>query len=334
MAKMAEFSQVGGPDVLQIVDREVALPTSDEVQIEMRAAGLNRAEHMFLAGQYLVRPDFPSRIGIEGSGVISAVGANVEHLKIGDEVSIIPTFSLESYGVIGEVSNVPASAVIPKLKVLSFAEAAAAYVPYLTAWGLLILYGGMRVDPRKTVVITAATSSVGIAAIQLIKCLGGKSIAITRLEAKRAQLAQHKPDSIIVLETDDLNESLLRATDGVGYDLAIDAVGGSFLDQLAETAAYEALIMQYGLLSLKPTPIPMIPTATKALAYRGFHVIHDVCQKPKRLSEALGFIERHLQNGNLKPVIASPRFQLEEIRSAYACMEESNHIGKIVVEVR
>ena len=101
MTKIAQFDEIGPPANLTIVDRPLPVPKPEEVQVAMKIAGLNRAELMFLNGTYIVQPNLPSMLGIEGAGTVHATGRNVRNVAIGDRVAIVPTFSAEKYGVLG-----------------------------------------------------------------------------------------------------------------------------------------------------------------------------------------------------------------------------------------
>src|SRR5713226_6140841 len=105
MARVVRFHKVGGPEVLQIEDVPVPPPGKGEVQIKIKAIGLNRAESMFRRGQYLESPKLPARLGYEAAGTVSAFGPGVQGFKIGDVVSTIPSFSQNDYGIYGELAN-------------------------------------------------------------------------------------------------------------------------------------------------------------------------------------------------------------------------------------
>src|SRR5262249_55811221 len=111
MARVVRFHKVGGPEVLQIDDVEVSPPGKGEVQIRVKALGLNRAESMFRRGQYLEEPKLPARLGYEAAGTVAAIGPGVKGFKVGDAVSTIPSFSLNEYGLYGELANAPIHAV-------------------------------------------------------------------------------------------------------------------------------------------------------------------------------------------------------------------------------
>lgn len=125
MTKAVRFHRTGDADVLQIDEVVVNPPAAGEVQIEVKALGLNRAEIMYRTGHYVIDPVFPAQAGYEAAGVVRAVGAGVKDFAAGDTVSVIPSFSFAEYGMYGEVVNAPAHAVVKHPANLSFEEAAA-----------------------------------------------------------------------------------------------------------------------------------------------------------------------------------------------------------------
>src|SRR5436305_13223408 len=155
MARVVRFHETGGPEVLRVEQAEVPPPGAGEVQISVKALGLNRAESMFRRGQYLEEPRLPARLGYEAAGTVAAVGPGVQGFKVGDAVSTIPSFSLNDYGLYGELANAPAHAVTRHPASLSWGEAAAVWMQYLTAYGALIGVG--RLTRGDTVVIPAAS---------------------------------------------------------------------------------------------------------------------------------------------------------------------------------
>src|SRR5262245_22733521 len=146
MARVVRFHKTGGPEVLRIEDLEVPPPRKGEVQINIKALGLNRAESMFRSGQYLEDPRLPARLGYEAAGTVAAIGPGVQGFKVGDAVSTIPSFSLNEYGLYGELANAPVHAVAHHPASLSWVEAAAVWMQYLTAYGALIDIGTLNKD--------------------------------------------------------------------------------------------------------------------------------------------------------------------------------------------
>ncbi|MCZ6731253.1 MAG: alcohol dehydrogenase catalytic domain-containing protein, partial [Gammaproteobacteria bacterium] len=178
MPKIVRFHETGGAEVLKLEDLPLAEPGEGEVRLKVEAIGLNRADVMFRQGQYLQNPKPPSRLGYEAAGTIDAVGPGVSGVQKGDRVSTIPSFSMGEYGVYGESAIVPVYAVARYPNNLSAVEGAAIWMQYLTVFGALIEFGQLKKDD--SVLITAASSSVGLAAIQITKAAGALAIATTR----------------------------------------------------------------------------------------------------------------------------------------------------------
>ena len=124
MARVVRFHEAGGPEVLKIEEIDVPPPGKGEVQIGVKALGLNRAESMFRRGQYVEQPRLPARDGYEAAGPVTAIGEGVRGINPGDAVSTIPAFSLNQYGVYGDLVNVPAHAVAHHPASLSWEQAA------------------------------------------------------------------------------------------------------------------------------------------------------------------------------------------------------------------
>ncbi|VEE35519.1 quinone oxidoreductase, NADPH-dependent [Escherichia coli] len=224
MSKVITFNRTGGPEVLEFVDVQVPAPTAGEVQIRVHAIGINRAEIMYRNGQYVIEPEFPARLGYEAAGVVQAVGENVDEFTIGDLVSVIPSFMFNEYGMYGEVVNAPVHAIVKHPENLSFEEAAASWMMYVTAYGALVEYGNLQAG--QNVVIRAASSSVGLAAIQIANMLGANPIALTRTSEKSEMLLKAGAAAVIATAELDMVAEINRTTDGVGAHIVFDPVGG------------------------------------------------------------------------------------------------------------
>ena len=329
MPRIVRFHKTGEAEVLQLEEMPLVEPGEGEVRLKVEALGLNRAEVLFRQGMYLETPQLPSRIGYEAAGVVDAVGSGVGDIKIGDRVSTIPSFSMGPYGVYGESAIVPAFAVAAYPSNLSAVEGAAIWMQYLTAYGALVEFGKMK--PHHTVLITAASSSVGLAAIQLVKSIGARSVATTRGPDKKAFLQEAGANHVIATEAEDLAERTKEFTDGRGADIVFDPVAGPFLEKLAQAAAPGAVIFEYGALSLAPTPYPLFDALGKGLTVRGY-TLFEIVARPEMLSAGKALIHAGLEAGTLRPVIDST-FSLDEIVAAHRHMESNRQKGKIVVTV-
>ncbi len=325
MARIIRFHETGGPDVLRIEDLPVAEPANGEVRLQVEAIGLNRAEIMFRQGRYLEAPQLPARLGYEAAGTVAALGPGVSGLRVGDRVSTIPGFSMNRYGVYGDSAIVPFDAVARYPASLSALEGASIWMQYLTAYGALVEYG--RLKCGDALLVTAASSSVGLAAIQLAKAAGALVIATTRGLDKKSFLIDAGADHVVVTNEEDLAERVKAVTDGDGANLIFDPVGGPLLPQLADAAT----IVEYGALSSDPTLFPLFPALAKGLTVRGY-TLFELVKSPDAFRRGKRFVYRGLETGALKPVIDQV-FPLSDIRGAHEYMESNQQKGKIVVTV-
>jgi NADPH:quinone reductase-like Zn-dependent oxidoreductase len=329
MPRIVRFYNIGGPEVLQLEEAGLETPGPGEVRLKVEAFGLNRAEVLFRQGLYLERPKTPSRIGYEAAGVVDAVGPEVSGVKVGDRVGTIPGFSMRKYGVYGESAIVPANIVAPYPANLSPVEGAAIWMQYMTAYGALVALG--HLTKGDFVLITAASSSVGLAAIQITKWLGATAIATTRGAAKQQALIQAGADHVIVTDTEDLPRRVKEITDGRGAHLIFDSVAGPFIEKLAKSASFGGVIFEYGSLALAPTPFPLAEAMGKGLSVRGY-TLFEISGQPEKLARGKQFVYDGLKAGALKPVIAKT-FPIEAVADAHRYMESNTQVGKIVVTV-
>ncbi|MDR4460293.1 MAG: zinc-dependent alcohol dehydrogenase family protein [Nitrospirales bacterium] len=329
MPKIVRFHQIGGPEVLKLEDLPLAEPGKGEIRIKVEAIGLNRAEIMLRKGQYLETPQLPSRLGYEAAGVIDAVGPDVTGFSIGNRVSTIPSFPMSQYGVYGESATVPAHAVAHYPENLSPIEGAAIWMQYMTAYGAIIEYGDLK--KGDTVLITAASSSVGLAAIQIVRATGGVAIATTRGADKKAFLLEAGADHVIVTDEENLVERGMALTSGKGVRMVFDPVAGPLLEQLAAVTASGGIIFEYGALAPHPTPYPLFPALAKGLTIRGY-TLFEIVKNPEMLKRGKEYIYQGLESGDLKPII-DRTFPLAEIAEAHRYMVSNQQKGKIVVTV-
>jgi NADPH:quinone reductase-like Zn-dependent oxidoreductase len=213
---------------------------------------------------------------------------------------------------------------------LSFEEGASIWVAYLTSYGALVEHGGLR--KGHYVLITAASSSVGFSAIQVVRAAGGVSIATTRKPEKTGALRQAGADHVVVTGEEDLAARVMEITGGRGADLIFDAVAGPSIEALAAAAAREATIFVYGLLSMEPTPFPLIAALQKGLNLRGY-TVSEIVSAPERMERARKYIYDGLKSGALWPVIDRIFRPLETIVEAHRYLESNRQNGKIVVTV-
>lgn len=331
MVKTVRFHEYGGPEVLRVEDVPVGEPGPGEARVRIEAVGLNRAEALYRMGVYIEQVrEFPSLVGAEAAGEILAVGPDVTGFEAGQAVSVIPTFSMNDYGVYAEEAIVPVDSLIARPEGLDAVAGAAVWMPYLTAYGALVQVGGMK--PADTVVITAASSSVGLAAIQIANRIGAVPIATTRTAAKRDALLEAGAAHVITTADEAVDERVLALTEGRGAEFAFDAVAGSGITALARSVAANGTLFLYGALSGEPTPYPGFALGMPALSIRTF-LVHETTRNPARLREAAAFVTSGLKSGAFTPTV-DRTFDLEDIVEAHRYLEQSAQIGKIVATVK
>jgi NADPH:quinone reductase-like Zn-dependent oxidoreductase len=330
------FRETGGPLLLEEV--HPGPPGPNEVKLRVEAIGLNRVEELFHSGSYFIKPSFPSKLGLEGSGVVEAVGEGVTDTWIKKRVSVLPTFEVGTYGVAGETVIVPVSSLVEIPKNVTFEQAASAWMAYLTSYGAIIYNGGVK--RGDFVLINAASSSVGLAMIQTVKALGAISIGMTRTEAKRDALLELGADHVVVSTRGDVRGDVRAVTSNLGASVVFDPVAGKGVMELAGATADGGTIVIGGFLGTDmfgyadglPTPFPFIDAVGRNLNIRGFSARGLMGDAPA-MDQAKNYIASRLESGEFKPTIDKV-FPLERIEEAYAYMRGGNQIGKIVVSAK
>jgi len=328
-ARIVRLHQTGGAEMLKIEELPLPEPAHGEVRLRVRAFGLNRAEIMFRKGQYLFEPELPSKLGYEASGMVEAVGPGVDEGLLGGIFSTVPCFPANKYGVYGEVAIVPAAALARYPEQFTFEEGTSIWMQFLTAYGALVHFG--RIGKGDFVLINAASSSVGIAAIEIARVEGATSIAVTRTPRKKAELSALGADHVIVSSEENITERVKAITDAKGARVIFDPVLGKGIEALAGAAAQGGIIFAYGALAPEVTPVPVLAFLSKALSLRGYTLL-EIVTDPELRGVAEKYIFDHLESGELKPKIARS-FPLSQIVEAHRYMESNEQIGKIVVTV-
>jgi NADPH:quinone reductase-like Zn-dependent oxidoreductase len=329
MSRTIKFARAGGPEVLEFIEMDVPAPGPHEVRIKVKAIGINRAESMWRNDKYVESPIFPAGLGYDSAGIVDAVGKDVTDFAVGDTVSTIPAFSLNKYSTYGEVILAPDHAVVKHPESLSFVEAASVWMMFLTAYGALVF--DAQVKAGDFVIIPAASSSVGLAAIQIAKYAGATPIALTRTSEKQKQLQEAGAPHVIVTKEQDVLAEVMRITGGNGARVAFDPVGGPDFAKLIAALAFQGIIYIYGALSEEDTPIPVLEMIRKMPAVKGYSV-RLVTGDAERRKVAVEYLTEGLASGALKPII-DRTFKFDDMVEVHRYLESSSQFGKIVVTV-
>ncbi|MCJ2180029.1 zinc-dependent alcohol dehydrogenase family protein [Novosphingobium album (ex Hu et al. 2023)] len=327
MARIVRFHEFGGPEVLQIDDVPVGEPGAGEVRVRVGAFGLNRVETLYRSGQF-GPVTFPARIGYEMAGTVDAVGTGVTQWRAGDRVAALFGQSMEDYGTHGEQVLYPADLLVPVPRSITLEQAAASWMQYGTAYALVEV---AHISAGQFVVINAASSSVGLAAIQIALREGAVPIAITRGRDKASALAELGATHVIVSDEEDVPARIMAITNGQGAQVAFDAVGGEPLSALLTAMAPQGIVIIYGMLAGYQCTLALPPLMLANLTLRGFSadlLVRDAASR-HRLADYVG---SGLADGTLIPVI-DRCFSLDDIVEAHRHLESNRQIGKIVVTV-
>lgn len=327
MPKAVRFEKLGGPEVLKIEDVPLREPGPGEVRLKVAAVGLNRAESMYFHGHYLEQAQLPSGLGYEVAGTVEAVGPDGDQSWVGRRFATIPGYSMNKYPSLAEQAVVPVDVLVEVPEGQSMEEAATVWMQYGTAYGPLLI--DSKVGKGDFVIITAASSSVGLAAIQIVKAQGGTSIATTRTSAKKAELLELGADFVIATEEEDLPARVKEITGGKGARVVFDPVGGDYINVLGQATANGGQIFLYGMLSGQPTPFPMT-TFARGVTMRGTSI--SEVKAPQYSEEMKRYISDGVAKGTLKPKIAKT-FAFADTVKAYEYLESNQQVGKIVITV-
>jgi NADPH:quinone reductase-like Zn-dependent oxidoreductase len=324
MPRVVVFDEFGGPEVMHVVEEPFVEPAAGEVRVRIEAFGVNPLDQLMRSGTSPAIVPLPhARLGVEGTGVIDALGPEVTGLESGDPVILTAVPDASVRGSYAEYTTVPASRVIARPAGLAITEAAAIWVAYSTAYGALVEKAGMR--PGDHVLITAASGGVGRAAMQIANQIGAVPIAVTRHTAKQDDLLAAGAAAVIATDHADVAEAVRRHTGGAGADIVLDLVMGPGQQDLLKAARPEGTLVAAGVLDPRPTPFPR-GTPLTIFSYRSFeHTLDDIVVK-----RMAAFLNAGVRLGALRPAI-DKEFTLDDIAEAHRHLEKGSHAGKIVV---
>ncbi|MFF0588283.1 zinc-dependent alcohol dehydrogenase family protein [Streptomyces sp. NPDC003781] len=324
MPRVVVFDEFGGPEALHIVDEPVLEPHAGEVRVRIEAFAVNTLDQMMRSGTSPVPVPLPhARLGIEGTGVVDALGPQVTGLKIGDPVILTAIPDASVRGSYAEYATVPANRVIVRPASLGVTEAAAIWVGFSTAFGALVEKARMR--PGDHVLVTAASGSVGRAAVQIANQIGAVPIAITRHAAKKDDLLAAGAAAVVATDETDIAEAVRHHTGGAGADIILDLVRGPGQQDLLTAARPGGTLVAAGFLDPRPAPFPTGAPLT-IFSYMSFeHTLDDVVVK--RMS---AFLNAGVRLGALSPAIDKV-FTLNDIVEAHRHFETGPRTGKVVV---
>lgn len=325
------ITRPGGVGVLEV--REIPdppEPVADHVLVRVFASALNRADVLQRMGHYPAPPGSPRDIpGLEFAGEVAQVGPEVTQWRSGDRV-----FGICGGGAYSEFVTVPANHLAAIPKNLSWVEAAAVPEVFITAHDALFTQA--RLQPGETVLVHAAGSGVGTAALQLIRSAGARSFGTSRSADKLERAVEFGLDESIVVKDDprSIVEKVKEWTSGVGIDVVLDLVGAAYFEASLKSMAYRGRMILVGTTSGSKATLDYGLVMLKRLTVKGT-VLRARSLEEKATATRL--FAKHvvplLASGAVRPVIDC-MYRLDEVRQAHERMESNESFGKIVLVVR
>lgn len=321
-----EIREPGGPEALRPAMRPVPQPGAGEVLIRVAAAGVNRPDVMQRRGLYPPPAGASDLPGLEVSGTIVALGEGVTRWRRGDRVC-----ALLAGGGYAEYAAAPEGQCLPVPDGVSLEDAAALPETFFTVWSNLFERG--YAAPGETVLVHGGTSGIGTTAIQLGRAFGLNVIVTCGTDEKCRIAEKIGANAAINYRSEDFVARVRELTDERGVDVVLDMIGGDYvpknLSLLANDGRHVSIAVQRG----NRTEIKLFDIMTRRLVLTGSTLRARSVAFKTALAESL---ERDVwplfASGKLKPVIDS-RFALRDAARAHERMEESAHVGKIVLEM-
>ncbi|MDA0160430.1 zinc-dependent alcohol dehydrogenase family protein [Solirubrobacter ginsenosidimutans] len=324
MPRVVVFDEFGGPDVMHVVEEPVVEPAAGEVRVRIEAFAVNPLDQMMRSGASPAPVPLPhARLGVEGTGVVDALGPEVTEVALGDPVILTAIPDASVRGSYAEYTTLPASRVVARPAGLGITEAAAIWVAYSTAYGALVEKARMR--PGDHVLITAASGGVGRAAMQIANQIGAVPIAVTRHTAKRDELLSAGAAAVVAVDDKGFVEAVRHHTGGTGADIVLDVVMGPGQLDLLKAARPGGTLVAAGFLDPRPTPFPSGPPLT-IFSYRSFeHTLDAVVVK-----RMAAFMNAGVRLGALRPAIDTV-FALDDVVEAHRHLENGPRAGRKIV---
>ncbi|GEO68278.1 zinc-dependent alcohol dehydrogenase family protein [Levilactobacillus acidifarinae] len=331
MSQLLRLHQFGSLDHLTLDTVPTRDLTAGEVRLQVKATSITQDTLTYIQGHLHPgenTPKFPITLGYEPAGIVTAVGPGVAAKWLGQRVAPVGPYDFIRYGSLGDEIVVPAERLVQLPDNLDFAAAAALWVPYLTAYPVLTA----ALTVQSTVLITAATSTVGQAAIQMAKAVGATVIGTTRSAAK-AQLLRKTTaiDHVIVTGENDWTATLKSLTASRGIDLVFDAVGGTEVASLTAAMAPGGTLIEYGVLAGLTAPLPVADLLSKALTIQGF-TVSEIIENSASRQQASQAILAHVSQGDFHPTVAA-RYPLADFRAAFTQLQRNDRIGRVVLTI-
>ncbi len=318
--------QPGGPEVLTVTTRPDLVAGPGEVVIDVVATAVNKADTLQRRGMYPPPPGESDVLGLECSGRIRAVGADVTHWQVGDEVC-----ALLAGGGYAEQVLVPAGQVMPVPTGIDLVSAAALPEVACTVWSNVFMIAGLQ--PGETLLVHGGGGGIGTMAIQLAKALGARVITTAGSAEKLRACTDLGADVVINYREEDFVEVVRSATDGQGADVVLDNMGAKYLGRNVDVLAVEGRLVIIGMQGGVKAELNI----ATLLGKRGAVIATSLRSRPVAEKSAIcAAVVEHVwplvADGLVKPVVHTT-LPLDEVAAAHRIIDESGHVGKVLLTI-
>lgn len=322
MSHAIRFHGIGGPEVLRWETVDVAAPAAGEARVRHHAVGLNYIDTYHRSGLYPV--PLPSGIGLEGAGVVEAVGEGVADLAPGDRVA----YAGGPLGAYAEVRNLPADRLVRLPEALSFEQGAAMMLQGLTAQYLL--RRTYRVQPGDTILIHAAAGGVGLIVCQWARALGATVIGTVGSDEKAALARAHGCDHPIIYTRENFAERVREITAGKGVAVVYDSIGkDTFMDSLACLRPLGMMVL-FGAASGPVPPFDIGILAQKGSLFLTRPTLFTYSARRDDLLAMAGELFEVVQAGQVT-IEVNQRFALKDAETAHRELEARKTTGSTIL---
>ena len=333
--------ETGGVDALAIQELPDPLPGPGEVLLRVKACAMNHLDVWATKNPTERRFGGPRIMGSDVAGVVESLGPGVSRYSPGDRVLVAPGISCQQcpqcqrgqhadcpeYGLLGvhhdggysELMRIPVVNLAPLPEGLGFEDGSSIPLVFITAWRMLVEKA--NVQPGEWVLVNAAGSGVGIAAIQIARLFGARVIATASTEVKRGKAMEIGAEATVDYTRSGWAQQVETLADGRGADVAIDSVGGQILEETLQAMAHGGRVVNCGNTSSAQWNLDISPIRARRL-----WLSSSFMGSNGYLHEALGFV----QTGQLNPVVHHV-FPFDRVRDAHRAMINRDNFGKIVL---
>jgi len=326
--RVVTFDKYGKSEVLHIKVEDVKENIEDnDVLVKMSSFAINRANVLFREGNYIMEASFPSRVGSEGVGIVEKIGSAVTNVNLGDRVNLLAPENESESGYFADYNIVNQNKLLPTAKAFNDYEASTSWVPFLTVYSKFVEEDHVKKDDW--IIIGAASSSVSLAAMNVSKHIGAKTIGLTRSNDKVETLLNLGYDEVIVTEDNNTVEKIKTTTSG-GANFAFDPVGGDGIEDIVNSLKQGSELCVFGVLS-QNTNLPifsMMNTGVKISCY----TIYELMMDKKRFDQAVNYFLPLFEKRKLSPVFDKNIFELKDVQKAFEFLESNKQVGKVLLK--